>query len=206
MLVVKSNIREVSKWLNDVEKKQLPYATALALTRTAQDVQSYIIGAITRIFANTKKWWLKQQPTGIKIKSARKTDLHSSIYTDAYFADLQEDGGLKRPHKGRALLIPTDKTPKYGRKSGGHRKVLAGKKILTKGKNGSPFFTMESGFVGVFKRRGKKRLPIDAMYQVRGSAEIKPRFGFKSMAMRIASQQFPKRFSEALAKALKSAR
>ncbi|GAB6907260.1 conserved hypothetical protein [Desulfosarcina cetonica] len=208
MLVVKSNIKEFSRWMNKVEKKQLPYATALALTRTAQDVQSYIQDAISGIFNVTKKWWLKKQPTGIKIKSAKKTDknMFSRIYTEAYFADLQEDGGVKKPHKGRALLIPTNKTPKYGRKSGGHIKILNDSKTLSKGKNGSRFFEMESGFVGVFKRRGKKRLPIDAMYHVVGSANIKPRFGFKRMAERVAIQRFSKRFAEALAKALRTAR
>ena len=194
MLVVKSNIKEFSRWMNNVEKKQLPYATAVALTRTAQDVQSYIIDAITRIFNVTKKWWLKQQPTGIKIKSAKKTDLHSSIYTNAYFADLQEDGGTKRPHDNRTMAVPTDNTPKSRRKSGGAKTMMQQKKT----------FSIASG---IYRRKGKgKNSTLEKLFTYTKTASIRPRFNFKSMAMRIASRQFPKRFAESLTKALKSAR
>lgn len=194
MLVVKDNIKEFTRWLTDVQKKQVPYATALALTRTAQDVQTHIIKAITSIFNVTKKWWLKQQPTGIKIKSANKKTLHSRIYTDAYFAELQEHGGTKRPHNNRTMAVPTDITPKSRRKSGGAAVMMKQKKT----------FSIRSG---IYRRKGKgKNSTIEKLFTYSKTANIKARFGFKPMAARVAARQFPKRFKEALTRALKSAR
>ena len=42
-LNVGSNINQVAGWLNKVQRKQLPFATAGALTSTAFDVRKHII-------------------------------------------------------------------------------------------------------------------------------------------------------------------
>ena len=76
---VKSNVKQFTKGLRRIEKKQIPFATARALTWTAQDAQKWLIKKIPSIFNVNKKWWLKQQPTGIKIKPAKKNDLVSSV-------------------------------------------------------------------------------------------------------------------------------
>lgn len=194
MLIVKDNVKDFTRWLTDVQKKQVPYATALALTRTAQDVQAYIIERIQTIFNVTKKWWLKQQPTGIKIKSATKRDLHSRIYTNAYFADLQEEGGIKRPQDNRVLAVPTDATPKSRRKSGGARIMMQQKKTFS-----TP--------AGIFRRKGRgKNSKVEKLFAYAKTATIRPRFGFKTMAKSVAARQFPKRFAESLSKALKTAK
>ena len=128
---VKSNIKQFTRDLSRIEKKQVPFATARALTWTAQDVQKWLIKKIPSIFNVTKKWWLKQQPTGIKIKPAKKNHLVSSIYTKAYFANLQEEGGTKIPIKSKKLLIPSKKVPKSRRKAGGAALMLKGKKVFS---------------------------------------------------------------------------
>ena len=115
-------------------------------------------------------------------------------------------GEIRRVKKGKVLLIPTANAPKYARKSGGHKKILAHKKTLTKGKSGSPFFKMKSGYVGIFQRKGKKRLPIKAIYKAERHARIKPRFNFKRTAHTIANRMFKRNFLKSLASALKSAR
>jgi hypothetical protein len=205
---IRSNVKEIAGFLRFVEKKQVRYATMVALTRTANDAQQAVIGEIPKRFNVTKKWWLPRQPTGIKRKIAKKDDLKSIVFTDAYFLPLQEEGGIKTGYKGHGLLIPTKHTPRYGRKSGGARRLLAGKRVLRQGgkAHGSPIFAMDSGKKGCFRREGKKRLPIQLIYNYRESAPIKPRLGFEETIRKVVLKQFDKHFSEMLMAALRSKR
>jgi hypothetical protein len=191
---VKSNVKQFTKHLKRVEKKQIPFATARALTWTAQAVQRWLIKKIPAIFNVTKKWWLKQQPTGIKIKPAKKTHLISSIYSKAYFAERQEEGGTKRPTKSKSLVIPTKKVPKSRRKAGGAAAMLKGKKVFSTSK-------------GIYRRKGgKKSKSIELLYHKDTAANVKPRWNFKQTAHTIATRVFKKNFLKSLAQALKTMR
>ncbi len=203
---VRSNIKQFTKGLDRDQRRQVPFATARALTRTAQRCQADIQGNIPKLFNTTKKWWLKQQPTGIKITPAKKADLAATVYTRAYFADLQEKGGIKAPFESGGLLVPTDKVPKYGRKSGGAAKVLAGKKIIRRGRKpeGSPIIKTRSGGKGVFRRKNKKT--VELLYNYVPRANIRPRFGFARMAHSSAQRHFKPEFEKSLKAALKTAR
>ncbi|MDY6790521.1 MAG: hypothetical protein SWH54_04550 [Thermodesulfobacteriota bacterium] len=191
---VKSNVKQFTRHLTRIEKKQVPFATARALTWTAQDVQKWLIKKIPSIFNVTKKWWLKQQPTGIKIKPAKKNYLVSSIYTKAYFANLQEEGGTKRPTRSKNLVIPTKKVPKSRRKAGGAAVMLKGKKVFSTAR-------------GIYRRKGgKKSRTIELLFHKERSANIKPRFNFRQTAHSIATRMFKRNFLRSLAGALKTRR
>lgn len=239
-LNVMSNVKDFSRYLTKVQRKQVPFATARALTWTAKESQKAIADAMPRTFNVTKKWWLQKQPTGIKVKSAKKAELEAIVYSMAYFLKLQEEGGTKIPMKGRGILIPTQLTPKYGRRSGGAGKLIAGKKVLkfkkktSAGKGGGrtnkagtfgktrkrkrrkttrpelttadPIATMPSGARGVFRRRGKNRLPIDRVYSYVPRARIRSRLRFKARAYHKSLKVFDAMFSRSLAMALKTAR
>ncbi len=190
---VKADIREVTRYLNKVQKRQVPYAIALALTRTVQDAQKSLIAAIPHIFKVTKKWWLKNQPTGVKIRPATKADLTASVYTNAPFAGLQEEGGIKRPRK-KFLAVPTKNTPKSRRKAGGAGVMMKQKKT----------FATASG---IYRRKGGKRnQTIEKLYTFTEKARVRPRFGFKDIARKVALHRFKKNFETALTKALRTAR
>jgi len=199
-LKVKNNIKKIRKQIDALHDRQLPFVTALALTRTAQAAQKKVQDDIPKHFKVTKKWWLKQQPTGIRIISAKKKDLTAWVYTDAYFAPLQEYGGQKTPHKGRALLIPSKNSPKYSRRSGGSAKVFKNKKTIFH--NGSPFVETARG-VKVLQRVGKRRYPLKVIYNVKRAAEVKPEFDFRETVKAQALASFEQEFWKAAARALK---
>ena len=54
MISVKSNIKEVTKGLNSIQKKQIPFATARALTFTAKDGAKYINKTSTNLISKMK--------------------------------------------------------------------------------------------------------------------------------------------------------
>ncbi len=188
--LVKDNIKEFTKDLDNIQKKQIPFATALSLTKTATACQEEIQKQIPQKFNVTKKWWLKQQPTGIKITPAKKDNLKAKVYTNAYFADIQEEGGVKTP-KTHRLAVPSKAVAKKYRKSGGARELLDQKNVF---KNKS----------GIFKKIGKTKLVL--LYVLAKQAVIKKRFGFKEMAHKKALEVFATKFKEALERALQTMR
>jgi len=192
-LKIKADIKEVTRHLNRVQRRQLPYAIAVALTKTAQDAQTSIQRAIPHIFNVTKKWWLKTQPTGIKVKPATKVNPTATVYTDAPFADLQEEGGVKRP-KGKVLAVPTAKVPKSRRKAGGAAVMMKQKKT---------FATK----TGIYRKKGpKKARTVEKLFTFTKKAMIRPRFGFKDIAEKVARRRFKAHFLKALERALRTAR
>ncbi len=192
----KSNIKTFTKGLTRIQKKQVPFATARALTWTAQDCQKALQDRAATVFNNVKKWWLKQQPTGIKIIAATKARLISSVYTKAHFTELQEEGGTKTPSRSKNLLIPSDKVPKSRRKAGGAGIMLKTKNVFSTAK-------------GVYRRKGgakRKNQKRELLFHKDKRATVRPRFGFRRTAAGIAARKFKRNFFRSLEKALKSAR
>ena len=195
-LNVKHNIKEFTKYLTDIEKKQIPMASAEGLTKTAQAAQEAIQNRIQSIFNNRKKWWVKGSPIGIRIISAKKNKLIAIVYTKASFANLQEDGGTKRPTRSKSLLIPTDNTPKNARKAGGAAQVLRNNNVFSDKR-------------GIFKRTGgkkRKNQKLVILFHRDKTANIKPLLEFMSTAYKTASNTFEGNFYRALSKALQTAR
>lgn len=194
VLNIKSNAKAFVRRLDRIQRKQVPFALARALTWTAQDCQAAIQKQIPATFNTTKKWWLKQQPTGIKIKPAKPAKLWAIVYTEAYFARLQEDGGLKTPLRAGKLQVPTDKVPKTRRKSGGVAVMLAQKKTF-------------SNRGGVYRKVGrKKERRVELLWWKTRTAIITARFGFMALAYKTGAKAFEKKFRDSLAMALKTAR
>lgn len=193
-LNVKHNVKEFTRYLDRIQKQQVPFATAQALTKTAQDTQTGLYKQVQAVFHVTKKWWLKQQPTGIKIRPATKARLIASVYTAAFFADLQEEGGTKRPVRHNNLLVPTSNTPQSRRKAGGASIMLQSNRVFSNKR-------------GIWRRKGgKKNTVIEMLFARTKTAQITPRFQFKATAYRIAAARFKIQFETALSKALRTAR
>ena len=193
-IVVKDNIREFVAALNNIQRRQIPYATSRALNDTAIHAQEAVVSRIERIFNNRKKWWLKQQPTGIKVEFSRKNALTAAVYTNAYFTPLQETGGIKKPKTARKLAVPTGKVPKKYYKAGGAREMLeANRKVFSTPK-------------GIYRRRGKKRYPIEPLFTYTPTANVKPRLEFSETIERTVNRLFAVNFQNRLDQALANAK
>ena len=192
-VILKSNIKEFTKKLTRIQKQQVPFATSRALNDTAINAQDAIVKGIQIRFVNRKKWWLKRQPTGVKVAFSNKRKLWAVVFTNAKFAGLQEEGGIKTP-KGRAIAIPAEKLPKRLHKAGGARKLLqSNKKAFSSPK-------------GIFRRRGKKRLPIIQQFSYAKTATVRPRLKFVLTATVATNRKFERNFYKRLSEAIKTAK
>lgn len=105
MFTIKPDFRP-SEVVRDI-KKQLRYGTAIGLTKSAQEGQTAVIGAMKKEFILRTNWWEKNRKYGIKIQPAKPQNLESQIRTAAPWLEIHAEGGQKKPTSRKALTVPT---------------------------------------------------------------------------------------------------
>lgn len=199
-LDVRADIRGTARYLTDVQRRQVPFATSGALNDTA-------FGVRTRIVTRTwpRAFQVKNRRfagVAFRVAKASKRKLVASVYDRLgrdYIAR-HITGGTKRP-RGRHVAVPQ---PGVGRTAGGAvRKAQRPRQILNR--KGAYKVPLRKGGEGVFLRtRGAKRGTF--MYALATSARIRRRFPFHEDAARSAGRQFPAHFRRRLRRALATAR
>ncbi|MDQ3820401.1 MAG: hypothetical protein M3362_22345, partial [Acidobacteriota bacterium] len=86
--------------------KQIIFAAAKSLTQVAKEAQSEVQSAIKSTFTTRGPWYLPSNKFGVRIKTASKTDLTSSVGTNADWLLDHETGGVKTPQASANLAIP----------------------------------------------------------------------------------------------------
>lgn len=190
-----SNLRAWERSLTDVEKRQLPFATAKALTDTARmDVKPAVERHIEIVFDSPTPFTKK----GVAYKPAYKNRPVASVFIkdiQAGYLTIQKTGGVRRP-KGRALAIPArQRVNKYGNLPRGTVKRLLARSDTFSGR--------VNGQGGIWQRK-KRGLKLLVAWEDR--AVYAPRFRFDEVARKAAEMHFPRRFAYALEAALRTAK
>lgn len=213
-----TNANKIAKDLDRIARRQMPFATALALTRLAQDGQEATQAQLNKVFELRNPKRLKK---GVRIKPARKQDfqrgtIHSEVFDIDPFMALQETGGTKKATSGM-LAIPDRfiHTTKRGT-TGSIRKRWKPKTLIEKVRNqpGRPRkwgrhrkprpFIMHYGSKGgsIAVRRGQNRFPLLYLYHFSPSARVSARFEFVRTVEKKVSKEFGRQFALAMRRAL----
>lgn len=72
---IRSNAREISRWLDDTQKKQIPFATVLAMTLTARDIQAGEISVMNKVFDRPTPYAIN----ALKVTPATKRTMIASV-------------------------------------------------------------------------------------------------------------------------------
>lgn len=234
LLSVRADVKEVERWLTRLERQQLPFATALALTRTAQHIQRKTIPAILpRVFERPTRW--TQQ--GFFIEPARKTKLQASINikdrpqgsgTPAFnYLAIQQSGGQRRRAKGhevalRALgVLGRNEFTSPGRgmrltrsgdlSKGVYQKIISDVKSTLGRRRGQGeplkntyFFHPNLKPKGIYIRTGKRGKLRLALIFL-DSQTYSPIFDFPSIVERAARKRFPIEFRRSMKRAIATA-
>ncbi|ABK45251.1 conserved hypothetical protein [Magnetococcus marinus MC-1] len=197
MIRVEADTRRVAQAADNLAK-QVRYATALALTRTAQDAQAEVRRRLPERFTIRTGWVAK----GIRVKPAKKNDLQASVRVLDPFMALQETGGAKRSQTGDALGVPVGARPDP-------------KSVTRPGKFPGALLKKPNHFIAplhddpsthaVWRRSGRKGRKLKMMYRFVDRVEIKPRFGFMDTVKGVVESRFQKNFNEAITEAMASA-
>lgn len=163
---IKSNAAEVKK-LMDHYWKQIPFATARALTWTAKEAQKDIIAHTKEAFT-IRKSWLERGKFSVRVAPATKDNLVASIWNDAVWMMDHEEGALRTPAK-RAFAIPTADVKRNK------------KELITPSNKPSrlkrSFILQTRSGIGILLKRFSKGL-TKVMYVFKSRAKIEPRWKF----------------------------
>ncbi|EMH4535329.1 TPA: hypothetical protein RG728_003758 [Morganella morganii subsp. morganii] len=213
-----ANLTDLSDQLRTL-RKQIPFATAQAMTAVVRKIEDAQKVAMQRNLDNPTPFTVKS----VKSRGARKSDLKAKVFvmnTAAAYLEPFETGGVHKLN-GSALLNPKDiKLNKYGNlprnklsslKSkentfigdiGGVNGVWQRKKAK-KGKKGRKRLQRSSNGT----RRDRKKQPMPKLLIRFGDAlPVEPVLGYQDRAMKMTQALLPQEINRAIAEAIRTAR
>lgn len=218
---IRSNIKEIQNKLSAFAYKQLPFATATALTAMAKAVQAEEVKNLKATFKNPSPFTLKS----VRMTAARKDNLLATVFVmgkAAEYLSPYEKGGVHKLN-GNALLNPKNvDLNQYGNIP---RRKLAQLKGRSDVFIGTVNFKSGQSVSGVWQRpkygiqraggRGTKgklakvdgRLTgLKLLIRFGNAIEVTKKLGYRDRAKRIIAANLNKELGKALAKAMATAK
>lgn len=194
-----TGIKEATRFLNDLQKRQIPFATAKALTDTANQARGEIVKHLQSTYTLRTPWYKPGTRYGINVAIAKKNNLVAEVFTRAPWMARHEEGGLKLP-AGRNLAIPSAFVKRTKRE-------LISKANRPRNLKNAFLVRSKSGQETLFQRVGRGRnRTIRPMYFLERQAEIKPTLQFAEIAQKVGKERWKKIFAAALDFALRTAK
>ncbi len=213
-----ANLTDLSNQLRTL-RKQIPFATAQAMTAVVRKIEDAQKVAMQRNLDNPTPFTVKS----VKSRGARKSDLKAKVFvmnTAAAYLEPFETGGVHKLN-GSALLNPKDiKLNKYGN--------LPRNKLSSLKSKENTFIGDIGGVNGVWQRKkakkgkkGRKRLqrspngtrrdrkkqPMPKLLIRFGDAlPVEPVLGYQDRAMKMTQSLLPQEINRAIAEAIRTAR
>lgn len=200
---VRSNVKEIERKLNRLAYQQAPFATAVALTELAKQVQAAEVKNMEAVLDRPTPFTLRS----IRIKPALKDMPEAMVFVQdiaAAYLEPYEFGGLNKLNS-RALLKPKDVTLNaYGNLPRNLLKRLNGRKDIfigkVKGKSGKTINGVWQRVPGVGQQRGLKLIVVFA-----DAHPVRQHLNYRAKAKTIVTTNFKAVFGRALAKAIATA-
>jgi hypothetical protein len=188
---VKHDVERIVVGLDDLAQRQIPFATARALTMTARDAQSDLRAEMPKRFTLRTSRVNK----GIRITPATKGNLAAVVGSIDWFMRDQETGGTRKA-SGHRIAVP-----KGVRRT---KRDLISKALRPTPVRDKPrvFLVKAASGAGIMQRQGQGRCPITALYWLKKSVSIKPRFGFKAQVEATVRDRFESNFMISLSQAI----
>lgn len=213
-----ANLTDLSNQLRTL-RKQIPFATAQAMTSVVRKIEDAQKVAMQRNLDNPTPFTVKS----VKSRGARKSDLKAKVFvmnTAAAYLEPFEIGGVHKLN-GSALLNPKDiKLNKYGNLSRNKMSALKSKentfigdiggvngvwqrKKAKKGKKGRKRLQRSPNGA----RRDKKKQPMPKLLIRFGDAlPVESVLGYQDRAMKMTQALLPQEINRAIAEAIRTAK
>ena len=189
---VKHTMKDLAKSLTHLQREQIPFATAQALTQTAWNARSFAQEGMVRDLEKVKPYTLN----AFQIRKANKRNLSASIElkpTQAQYLGWVIEGGPKHGSKGKGIGVP------YMRKRATpatYRKMVA---------RADTFIGEIKGLVGLWQRLPHGRVKLLIAMEER--VDYKPNsWRYYDDVAKAVATRFPVHWNNSMVHALKTAR
>jgi hypothetical protein len=192
---VSADIEKATRHLTALEKRHIPFATALALTEVAKHAQATVTAQLPSIFDRPTPFTLR----AIGMTPATKTNQTATVLVkplQAEYLNLEETGGERTARSGKSLPEPAAiGLNQYGN-------IARNKIAQLVGKPGY-FIGTVKGVRGLYKRPVKgKAGPLQLMARFVPGWSIKPVFHFKDRVAADVARTLPGAMKRALDRAI----
>jgi hypothetical protein len=212
---IRDNIKEVTKGLSSMQKKQIPFATMLALNDTAFALHKTYKKQTLQKFDSPTTFTQK----GFRVEKAKKTNLVAVVYVDKTREDymkLQVDGGIRTPKNSAIVIANSNNSTSIARYPSGNIKKGAYNKLK---RNTDKYFfgkpKGDQGSEGIWERYGRESSGTSAGQKIRQVAKLtkmgryKALYPFESIGNGVAFSRkngFDSNFAKRLRRALDTAK
>ena len=208
-LNISDNIKDVQKTLTRLERQQLPFATALALTQTAADAKAAIDKQLPQKLDRPTRFTLN----AIGVTRATKRLLESTVFVkpiQAEYLKWQIEGGVRRT-SGYGTAVPTKnaKLNKFGNIPNRRKGLI---------RNANQFIAVINGIAGVWERghfskrgnfttRGQSRsTALRLVHAFEQSVTYESILPFYKIAANVGRNVFARNLTRAVDKAIRTAK
>lgn len=199
-LEVAADFTPLLRFLDDAQRRQLPFATAVALTNLAKDARALVAGGLRDRFTIRSSWVER----GIRYKPAEKRDWpHTSalVYSKDAFMQAQEVGGVKRGRAGgdtpQPLAIRRTKEERTTPSKWPGAQLKRPRTFVRRLTSGPA-----KGERAVLRRASADRYPLQVLYVFAPSTRIRPRLGMRKTVTDSVGAGYAKAFETSLQRAL----
>lgn len=201
---VSADIKRVTRGLDAVARKQLPFATARAINDVAFDLMRAERANVAKVLDHPRPF--TQRSVGVPSKATKsKPTAAVAVRPEVakYLAPFETGGRHHIPGRGIGLVVPKAvRLDQYGQLRGrpralGQRKNVFVGRVQTK-----------DGLVDGFWQRmgGKKGGKLKLLARFEDALPVRKRLGFRTLAEREVRAKLPAALRQAIAKALATAR
>ena len=191
---VKSNVKEIAKWTTNAQKKQIPFATSVAINNTLFDLKKEMSKQMDKKLDRPTPFTKR----GFLINKAKKNLLIGILLMKdvvASYMHYQIEGGTRSTGKPISVPYqPNARLNKFGNIIGKRTGLI---------KKSTQFIGNVGGTDGVYERT-KDGLKLIIGFE--NSVTYRPRFPFYIIAQKFSNAVFDKNFTKAFNRALKSAK
>ena len=191
---VKSNIKEITKFTTTVQKKQIPFATSVAINNTLFDLKKEMAKQMDKKLDRQTPFTKR----GFFINKAKKNLLVGVLLMKdivANYLQYQIEGGTRTT--GKRIPVPYQPNARLNKFGN-----IIGKKTGLIKKN-TQFIANLGGTEGVYERT---KQGVKLIIGFERSVNYRPRFPFYIIAEKFSNAVFDKKFAKAFERALRSAR
>lgn len=201
---VRVDVKRIERTLSDLAYKQMPFATARALTGLAKIVQAGEQDAMKSVFDRPTPFTINS----VGVRPARKDNLQALVYVKdiaAAYLEPYETGGTNKLNS-RALLKPVNAPlNQYGNLSKNKLAQLKAKGNTFVGKVKGKGGEMISGVWQRIPASKGKPASMKLLIRFTDAHPIKQHLDYRSRAEQLVRSNFNREMGKALAKAIASA-